>query len=96
MERMGRSSEPEHTNTLSGVLPDAEETAWLDREIEKAISRIHIPEPAPVTSEELERRREVFARLTRLRDEIGPLSVSASELIRELRGWPGEERPLHS
>lgn len=93
MESIGRAPEPDDGRSSHGAVPSAEETAWLDREIEKALSRIHVPEPTPATPEELARRREVFARITRLRDQIGPISVPVAELIRELRGWPEEDEP---
>jgi len=77
------------TSRPKNVTPDAEEIAWLDREIEKAIAKIHIPKPEPVTAEEIERRRVVHERISALRDKIGPISVSTSDLIRELRAGRG-------
>jgi hypothetical protein len=39
----------------------------------------------PPTPEEIERRRVLFARVMALRDEIGPIGISTSELIRQVR-----------
>ncbi|MEA2584219.1 MAG: hypothetical protein QOF33_2304 [Thermomicrobiales bacterium] len=42
------------------------------------------PIPAP-TPEELERRREVVDRILALRDKIGPIGISTSNVSREVR-----------
>lgn len=46
------------------------------------IKRPPIPAPTP---EEIERRREVVARIIALREKIGPIGISTSDLIREGR-----------
>jgi hypothetical protein len=50
-----------------------------------AIPKIKLPAISPPTSEELERRREVVDRILALRDQIGPIGISTSDLIREVR-----------
>jgi hypothetical protein len=86
---MERRSEDRYAARKSKITADEE--AWLDSEIEKALSRIALPEIPPVTQEEIERRREVADRILSLRERMKPLSVSTSDLIRELRGWPDDD-----
>lgn len=52
--------------------------------------RITIPEPAPITPGEIERRRELFKRTVQHRDESEPIGMPTEDLIHELRG--GDER----
>ena len=54
------------------------------------LPRIKLPESPPVTREEIERRRALFARTMALREKIGPIGVPVEDLIHELRG--GDER----
>lgn len=43
----------------------------------------------PPPPEEIERRRQVVAKILKLRDEVGPIGISVTELLREVR----EEEP---
>ena len=54
------------------------------------LPKIKLPEFPPVTPEEIERRRAVFARTIALREQIGPIGVDVADLIHELRG--GDDR----
>ena len=45
------------------------------------VPRITIPEYVPPTTEELARRQELFAEIDRLREAIGPIGMSAVDLI---------------
>lgn len=54
------------------------------------LPKIELPDFPPVTAEEIERRRALFAKTIALRDEIGPIGVPIEDLIHELRG--GDER----
>ncbi|MEA2594817.1 MAG: hypothetical protein QOF01_1286 [Thermomicrobiales bacterium] len=49
------------------------------------LPRIEMQPIEPPTPEEIERRRVLFARVMALRDEIGPIGISTSELIRQVR-----------
>lgn len=69
----------------------SEEEAWLDKAIAEALGKVVIPPYVPPTPEELERSREAFAEITKLRDRIGPIGMSVTELIRMDRGWPEED-----
>ncbi len=73
----------------------AEEIAWLDREIERELAGVTLPELPPVSEEELERRQAAFDRILALREKIGPIGVSVEELIRRDRGWPEEVQQAH-
>ena len=57
---------------------------------EATLPKIKLPEFAPVTPEEIERRRALFAQIVALREKIGPIGVPVEDLIHELRG--GDER----
>jgi hypothetical protein len=48
--------------------------------------RIRIPIPKAPTPTEIARRRKAVRRILELRKRIGPIGVSASDLIREVRG----------
>ena len=50
-----------------------------------AVPKIELPEFVPPTPEELERRQKLFGEIMRLRQEMKPLGISVSELIREHR-----------
>ena len=54
------------------------------------LPKIELPEFAPVTPEEIERRRALFAKMVALREEIGPIGIPVADLIHELRG--GDDR----
>lgn len=45
----------------------------------------------PISPEELERRRKLTARILKLREEIGPIDTSITDLVRQVR--EGEEDP---
>lgn len=49
------------------------------------LSRIQLPPIPRASAEEIERRRSLFAQAMALRDEIGPVGVSAAELVRQSR-----------
>lgn len=53
--------------------------------IRESLSAVVIPDYLPPTPEELARREALFAETTRIRDAIGPLDVSVTDLIREER-----------
>jgi len=40
-----------------------------------------LPPPPPITPEELERRRKIFDRIEKLREEIGPIDMTLEELM---------------
>jgi hypothetical protein len=61
---------------------DAGKTATVDR---PPMSTIALGADEPVTTEEIERRRALFARTIALREEIGPIGLSADELVRRAR-----------
>lgn len=61
---------------------------WTATEV--TLPNIGLKEVAAVTPEEIERRRLLVARMRELRAAIGPIGVSAEELIHELRG--GDDR----
>jgi len=52
---------------------------------EMTLPRIELPPFKPITPEEIERRRRLFAKVMALRDEIGVIGVPADELLREAR-----------
>ena len=52
---------------------------------ETTLHRIELPRFTPITPEEIERRRRLFAKVMTLRDEIGVIGVPADELLRESR-----------
>jgi hypothetical protein len=54
----------------------------LDLERIRAIKLPPIPDPTP---EEIRRRAEAIARMRENRDKIGPIGISTSELIRQVR-----------
>ncbi len=62
-----------------GDLTLQQELALLDAELRK-----------PVPAEEIERRRKLVARTLDLREKIGPISGSVTELVRDLRDVAGE------
>lgn len=49
------------------------------------IERISIPPIEPVTQAEIERRRALFDKVMALREKIGPIGISADELIWQAR-----------
>ncbi len=49
------------------------------------IHRIPIPRIEPPTQEEIERRRELSAKVNALREKIGPIGIPADELLRHAR-----------
>ena len=57
---------------------------------EATLPKIKLPDFTPVTREEIERRRAVFAQVIALREKIGPIGVPVEDLIHELRG--GDDR----
>ena len=58
--------------------------------ISTTLPKIKLPEFPPVTPEEIERRRALFAKTVALREEIGPIGIPVEDLIHELRG--GDDR----
>jgi hypothetical protein len=58
-----------------------------DREMRSLATapRIKLPELPRATTEEIERRRRLFAEAMALREEIGPIGISAAELVRQSR-----------
>ncbi|MCX6023248.1 MAG: hypothetical protein NTZ05_16285 [Chloroflexi bacterium] len=82
------------TNGGNGAL-SAEEIAWLDREIERELAGVALPELPSASAEELTRRQATFDRILALREKIGPVGVSVEELIRRDRGWPEEDQQAH-
>ena len=57
---------------------------------EATLPKIELPEFAPVTPEEIERRRALVARIIERRERVGPIGIPVEDLIHELRG--GDER----
>ena len=59
----------------------------IDREALEAfreslgIPKLELPPALPPTPEELERRRKVFDRMEKLREEIGPIDMTLEELM---------------
>ena len=53
-------------------------------------STLQIPEPTPITPEEIKRRRVLIAEARVPHEEIDPIGVSVEDLIHELRG--GDDR----
>jgi hypothetical protein len=49
------------------------------------LPRIPIPDYVPPTEEELKRRREVIAKIDRLREKIGPIGIRADQLKHQSR-----------
>jgi hypothetical protein len=49
------------------------------------LTRITLPPVPRASVEEIERRRLLFAEAMALRDEIGPIGVSAADLVRQVR-----------
>lgn len=49
------------------------------------LAKVKLPSVERVTSEVIERRRIVFSRVIRLREEIGPIGIPTDELIRRVR-----------
>ena len=47
-----------------------------------------IPPVAPVSAEEVERRRKAVEKLHRLRKRIGPIGIRADDLLHESRAEP--------
>jgi hypothetical protein len=47
--------------------------------------RISLPHLPPATPEEIERRRALFNEAVAFRERIGPIGISAAELVREVR-----------
>lgn len=50
------------------------------------LARIVLPPDEPITQEEIERRRALFAKVMALRDEIGPIGLRADDLVHLARG----------
>lgn len=48
-------------------------------------TKVELPPVAPVTEQEIQRRRELFKRAMKLRAEIGPIDIPVYELVREGR-----------
>ncbi|MBI2863897.1 MAG: hypothetical protein HYX94_04975 [Chloroflexi bacterium] len=48
-------------------------------------SHVAVPATRSVPEEEIARRRAVYDRLMRLRDQMKPMDISAGELIRQVR-----------
>ena len=57
---------------------------------ETTLPKIKLPEFAPPTPQEIERRRALFDRMIARRERIGPIGIRVEDLIHELRG--GDER----
>ena len=55
------------------------------------LPRIEIPPDDPPDAAEIERRRELFARVIARRDRIGPIGIPIDQLVREGRD---QEEPL--
>ncbi len=49
------------------------------------IPRVPIPRIDPPSPEEIERRRELFARVMALREKIGPIGIAADDLVHQSR-----------
>lgn len=49
------------------------------------LAKVKLPSVERVTLEVIERRRIVFSRVIRLREEIGPIGIPTDELIRRVR-----------
>ncbi len=45
------------------------------------LPKLELPPPPPITPEELERRRKIFDRIEKLREEIGPIDMTLEELM---------------
>ncbi len=50
-----------------------------------AAAKTLIPPVAPPSEEEIARRRAVFTEAMRLREQIGPIRITADELVRQGR-----------
>lgn len=61
--------------------------AWDEQETGTAVTlaRITLPPIPRASVEEIERRRALFREAMALRDEIGPIGVSAADLVRQVR-----------
>lgn len=53
------------------------------------IPRIVVPRPRRPSPKEIERRRAIYDHLMRLRQQMKPMDISASELIRQVREEAG-------
>ena len=49
------------------------------------LPRIALPADEPITPEEIERRRSLFAKVFALREEIGPIGVRSDDLVHQAR-----------
>ena len=49
------------------------------------LPKIKLPEFPPVTPEEIERRRALFARMIARREKIGPIGIRADDLVHQVR-----------
>ncbi|HEY7030312.1 MAG TPA: hypothetical protein VH482_03245 [Thermomicrobiales bacterium] len=57
----------------------------LERRSVATLTRIELPTIPRASAEEIERRRTLFAQAMALRDEIGPIGLSAADLVRQSR-----------
>lgn len=54
------------------------------------LHKVKLPAVEEVTTEEVLRRRTLFSKVMRLREEIGPIGVPADELIHQVRDEENE------
>jgi len=73
----------------NGDLPASRRTVVMPNELTEnrtaTLPRIELPPIPPPSAEELKRRGEVVDRILARRDRIGPIGISTTELIREVR-----------
>lgn len=71
----------------------------MSKELEPQLTtapKIKVSPYIPPTPEQLETRPRAIDEILRLREEIGPISISVTELIREDRDWLDEAEEEHS
>ncbi|HKG27241.1 MAG TPA: hypothetical protein VKB09_16435 [Thermomicrobiales bacterium] len=81
--REAREGEGDNFLTLAGdqATPDD----FIEGESTPTSPRIELPPIPPPTPEELERRRVLVDQILARRDRIGPIGISVTDLIREVR-----------
>lgn len=57
----------------------------------KVVMTMVLPPYEPASEEELQRRRELFDHAMAFRERIGPIGITAAELIREVRDDADED-----
>ena len=52
--------------------------------------KVRLPAVEAVTLEEVQRRRDLFVKVMKLREQIGPIGIPTDELIRQVRAQEDE------